>query len=94
LFLEIQCVTQGSIGSTPLYNAYRAWAVENGFRVLTITNFGRRANQAGFRSRHTSVGNVYDVRPKTSTGYMNGVKYSGVQPSARPPGKSDGSGDP
>lgn len=80
-FLQTQCSPTGTTPAHTLHSAYRNWAIESGYRPLALSGFGRRANLAGYKSRHTSTGNVYDVRPQPY--YLNGVTMPGVQPSAQ-----------
>lgn len=80
-FLQTQCSPTGTISAQSLHAAYMRWASESGYRPLALSGFGRRANLAGVKSRHTSTGNVYDVRPKPH--HLNGLTHPGVQPSVQ-----------
>jgi len=64
LFLETECVKEPnpSTSATILYQRYRIWAVECGFRPVSLTVFGKRAKQSGYKIKHTHVGNLYQLR--------------------------------
>jgi hypothetical protein len=57
-FVEERCVLhpKASIGTTPLYEAYKAWCEETGEGQLTQTKFGLRLKERGFRKE--KVGTV------------------------------------
>lgn len=64
LFLETECVVDPTkrISASTLYKAYKTWALDHGFRTVSLVGFGRRASQAGFKSTHTNAGSMYGLR--------------------------------
>lgn len=54
-FLDACCVVtpKASVGSTPLYTAYRKWAEETGHYPMSQTRFGRKIAERGIEKRNT-----------------------------------------
>jgi putative DNA primase/helicase len=42
-----------------LFDAYKAWSVENGEHYFSANKFGRRLQDLGFEKIHTMIGNAY-----------------------------------
>jgi putative DNA primase/helicase len=60
-FIDDCCVVGDFVRckATPLYTAYRRWADETGEDPLTLTAFGRRMTERGFRKEKKESANVY-----------------------------------
>jgi phage/plasmid-associated DNA primase len=62
-----QCLPDqnGQMPASVLYAAFKTWAMDNGFRQVSSTKFGRRLRLIGVPSMHTRSGSVYPVTFRT-----------------------------
>jgi P4 family phage/plasmid primase-like protien len=60
-FVKEECVANPTAQTSAkvLYDRFKVWAVDNGFRPPSSTKFGRRLKLLGIRPDHTRTGNVY-----------------------------------
>ena len=66
-FFDERCVFDPSaqMPASVLYAAFKTWALDNGFRQVSSTKFGRRLRLIGVPSAHTRSGSVYPVTFRT-----------------------------
>ncbi len=60
-FVSAKCVCSPTAraASTALYEAYLAWAAQNGERAMTHKMFGLLLKQSGFKKYRTPTGVIY-----------------------------------
>ena len=54
-FIKAHCIVgaEHQIAATPLYKSYRAFAKDNGEKVISQTEFGRSLGNRGFKKKHS-----------------------------------------
>ncbi|OJU28611.1 MAG: hypothetical protein BGN92_09780 [Sphingobacteriales bacterium 41-5] len=62
-WLEDQCITPGTVQKKQqdMYNQYRTYCIENGFKQVSNVNFSKRLKRAGFNIERRNFGTVVFV---------------------------------
>lgn len=56
---ECTVVCTESVGALQLYKAYKAWAENEGHKLMSNTTFGRKLSERGLEKVHTMIGKQY-----------------------------------
>ncbi len=69
-FLEDHCIIgpEYKIAATLLYKSYRAFAKDNGEKVITQTEFGRSLSNRGFKKKQSNI--IYRCGLKLKLGQL------------------------